>query len=473
MSTPPASPAPNARPKRTGRVLAAIFGVIALLLVVALVLGGRGGEDATEVETAEATVRTITETVTGSGEVRPEVEVPLASEVSGEVVFIAVEEGDRVEAGQLLVRIRGEQYAAGRQQSEASVLSARADAARAEAELAQARADLERQRGLFERGVIPRAELEAAETRAEVAGAAHEAARFRVRSAEAVLSQSADQLRRTAIYAPMSGTVSVLNVEPGERVLGTAQMAGTEIMRIAELDQMELEVDVNENDVVRVAVGDSAVVEVDAFPDRPFRGVVTQIANSARVAGAGTVEQVTSFPVKVKITSPHNQNLGLLRRASSDGGLTAAEAAEAAATDVPVLRPGMSGTVDVFTETVERAVVVPIQAVTVRDFNEARRWRARDDDAEEDGDGEAADAAGAVAAFAEEDLRRVVFVVREGVAEMVEVETGIADDTHIEVVRGLTGGEVVVAGPFRLLRTELDDGDAVVAEPARRGPSRS
>lgn len=430
----PASPPPTPRRRNPTRVVLVGVGVLLLALVGVGVLAGRGGERGVEVEVAQAEVRAITQTVTASGRVRPEVEVPISSEVSGEVVYLGVQEGDRVREGQLLLRIRGDLYAASREQAQANLLQARAEAARTRAELLRAEADLERQRALAARGVLPQAELDQAETRLAVARATHEAAEYRVRAAEAALAQAADQLRRTAIYAPMSGTVSMLAVELGQRVVGTAQMAGTELLRIAELADMEIEVEINENDVVNVSLGDSARVEIDAYPDRPLRGTVTRIANSARVTGPGTQEQVTAFPVKVRIEPD--------RPAPASGlALAATGPAESAAAPPPRLRPGMSGTVEVFTRTVDRAVVVPIQAVTVRDFNAARRDTST--------------------AFVPEDLRRVVFVVRDGRAEMVEVETGISDATHIEVTRGLTGTETVVVGPFRTLRTELRDGAAV------------
>ena len=264
----------------------------------------------------------------------------------------------------------------------------------------------------------------------------------------------------------MSGTVSQLNVELGERVVGTSQMTGTEIMRIAELDRMELEVDINENDIVNVAAGDTARIEVDAYPREPFQGLVTQIANSARVSGQGTQEEVTNFPVKIQILG----TAGAPVRTAAD---TTAEAAPVDEGVVlrggRVLRPGMSGTVDIFTETVANAVVVPIQAVTVRDFNQL----PSDDGEAGDEESEAATPTGP----RPEDLRRVVFVLRDGKAEMVEVQTGISDDTHIEVLSGLAGGETVITGPFRLLRTELEPGAAVYVEeePAagRSGPARS
>lgn len=398
------------------------------------------------VETATAQLRSITQKVTGSGKVRPEIEVPISSEVSGEIVYLGVQEGDRVQEGQLLVRIRADFYTAQREQAEAGLLQARADLARTRAELIQAESDVNRIRSLAERGVVAATDLESAQTRYDIAVAGEEAAQYRVRSAEASLSQAADQLRRTSIYAPMSGTVSMLNVELGERVVGTAQMTGTEIMRIAELEDMELEVDINENDVVNISLGDSALVVVDAYPDRPIRGVVTQIANSARVTGMGTQDQVTSFPVKIRLES--------VAPTETDGGLTAADVVESdSRTGLPVLRPGMSGTVDIFTQTLDRSVAVPIQAVTVRDFN-TLSGRATQDES------------GRI----QEDFRRVVFVVRDGRAIMVEVETSISDDTHIAITRGLDGSETVVTGPFRVLRTELRDSSAVIVR-ERPGPT--
>lgn len=443
----------------TKRLLLGLGGALVLLVLVLLVLGGRGGPEGTAVEAMPVEVRTITQTVTASGKVRPEIEVKMSSDVSGEIVFLAVQEGDRVEQGQLLVQIQPDFYAAQREQAQAGLLQAQSDAARAEAELRRAEEDLARKRALAERGVIAAQELEAAQTQFDVAKASLESAQYRARSSRASLNQASDQLRKTSIYAPMSGTVSQLNVETGERVVGTSQMTGTEIMRIAELERMELEVDINENDIVHVTAGDSARIEVDAYPREPFQGVVTQIANSARVSGQGTQEEVTNFPVKIKI-------LGIAGAAplAPAAATTEAEPREedVVLTGGRVLRPGMSGTVDIFTETVENAVVVPIQAVTVRDFNRLA----------EEGEDEATPPA----APRGEDLRRVVFVLRDGKAELVEVQTGISDDTHIEVLSGLTGGETVITGPFRVLRTELEPGAAVYVEeqpPAGRGAARS
>lgn len=455
----------------TKRLLIGLGGALIVLVVVLAILGGGGDEEGIAVETAPVEVRTVTQTVTASGKVRPEVEVKISSDVSGEIVFLELEEGDRVEQGQLLVQIQPDFYAAQREQAEAGLLQAQADASRAEAEMIRARDDLNRSEMLAERGVIAQMELESAQTQFDVAKASYEAAQFRVRSQRASLSQAADQLRKTSIYAPMSGTVSQLNVEPGERVVGTSQMSGTEILRIAELDDMELEVDINENDIVNVAVGDSARIEVDAYPEEPFRGVVTQIANSARVSGAGTQEEVTNFPVKIKIRA-YDGAPTPVQTASAEQAVPAEDRPETPTGPYRTLRPGMSGTVDIFTETVPSTVVVPIQAVTVRDFNQLDR---DGEGGEEDGENEE-DAAPSYNPM-DEDLRRVVFLMQDGEAKMVEVETGIADDTHISVTSGLSGGETVIVGPFRTLRTELNPGDAVRVDEngpdGRRGPPRS
>ena len=461
---------------------------VLLVLLVGVAFAFSGGEDGVEVETANAEVRTITQTVTASGTVASEVEVAISSDVSGEIIVLAVEEGDRVQAGDLLLRIRPDFYAieadrarsqiataqsgvgeaqAGVGEAERAVAQAQADLARATAERERAERALARQRDLFERDVAPAMDLEAAQGAFDVAVASEESARRAVASAEgrvgsarqrvrsartqvegarAGARQAGQQLAQTAIYAPMSGTVSQLNVELGERVVGTATMNGTELMRIARLDAMTMEIDVNENDVVNVALGDSARVEVDAFPEDGLSGAVVEIANSARVENAGTAQAVTNFPVVVRLAAAGDV-AGAARRAP-DEGVPAAPG--------PILRPGMSGTVDIYTRSVPSAVVVPIQAVTVRDMNEGERERRRraralgDDDALDPDD-----------LPETEDLRRVVFVVTDGEVEMREVQTGISDDTHIEIREGLSGGETVVTGPFRLLRTDLDDGDAV------------
>ena len=487
----------------TKKIFIGLGVLVVLLLGVAVVVGG--GEDGVEVETAEARVRAITQSVTASGRIAAMSEVSISPDVSGEILFVGVKEGDRVERGQLLIRIRPDVYAAQRsqalagvreaqtgvgeartgvEQAQAQVAQTRAESAQMEADLAQARAERERADAalaraeqLLQQGLGSQAELESARSAAAQAKAAEDAAQgrltalrtrieaaqaavrgaqarvsgaqARVGSAQAGARQAGQQLAQTSIYAPMSGVVTFLGVEPGERVVGTAQMQGTELLRIAELDAMTIDVDVNETDVVRMEVGDSARVEVDAYPEDALTGLVAEIASSARVEPSAAGQSATNFPVTIQILAAGESPGDVVLAAGGDG--------ETRTPRQPAvrLRPGMSGTVDVFTRSVPRAVVVPIQAVTVRDFNEIRRDSLRTAEAKGD------DAADPDSVPDEEDLRRVVFIVEDGEAVMREVSTGIADDTHIEITDGLTGGETVVTGPFKLLRSDLDDGDLV------------
>ena len=445
----------------TKRILIIIAALITLLVILGIVAGATGligGDDRIAVETAPAELRTLTQVVTASGKVQPEVEVVISPDVSGEIIQLPVQEGDQVRKGQLLARIRPDFYVAQTEQAEAGVSQAKATQAQRRADMLNAEAELQRQQRLYENQNISEAAYQQAQTAYEVNKAAYEAAQYAVQSAEARLREARENLGKTTLYAPMDGTVSKLDVELGERVVGTTQMQGTEMMRIARLDQMELEIDVNENDVVNVVLGDTAAVEIDAYPDRTFRGVVTEIANSARVSAAGTQEQVTNFPVKIRILDPHNVEA---RTAQAGEGVAAVEVPFQGSTQ-PNFRPGMSGTVDIFTQTVQDVVAVPIQAVTVRDFN-----RMGEDEADEQEDSEEASARGPQP----EDLRKVVFLVDDGEARMVEVETGISDDTYLHVREGLQGGETVIIGPYRVVSRTLEPGDAVqVDDPGEGGP---
>jgi HlyD family secretion protein len=441
-----------AKKKSATRRILTILGIVVAVLVLLGVVGSMtgmfgGGDEGLSVETAEAERRTITQVVTAFGRAQPEVEVTISPDVPGEIIELPVKEGDPVTQGQLLARIKPDAYIAQKEQAEANLKQTRASLEQRRADMLQAERTFKRQQQLYEREVISESNLEDARTQYEVAQANLDAAQYQVENAEARLEEAQKQLNKTSIYAPMDGTISMLGVEAGERVVGTSQMAGTEMMRIARLDQMELEVDVNENDVVNVALDDTAAIEIDAYPDRSFRGSVTEIANSARVEGQGTQEQVTNFPVKVRVQDPHNLSF----RTGEGGGQVASQPEEVPTppSDTPVLRPGMSGTVDIFTQTVSDVVAVPIQAVTVRDFNRARENQARTSDNESD------------ARAANEDLRKVVFVVEADTARMQEVTTGISDDTHIEVRSGLSGGEQVVIGPYRAVSQTLSPGTKV------------
>jgi len=460
-----------AKKKNATKRILYIVGILVVILIIFAVIGSttglfgnRGG--GMNVEVAKVERRSLTQVVTASGKVQPEVEVVLSPDVSGEIVFLGVKEGDEVEQGQLLVRIKPDFYQAQVEQATARVSQARASMSQARASMLQADLDVKRSEELFKKNVVPESEHESVKTQYEVAKASFEAAEFAVASAAAAEREAKEQLYKTSIYAPMDGTISQLDIEVGERVVGTTQMSGTEMMRVARLDQMELEVDVNENDVVNVSLGDTAAIEVDAYPERSFRGVVTEIANSARVTGTGTQEQVTNFPVKIRILDPHNY--------AFDASMAPTLLEEELSPDSPQnpqFRPGMSGTVDIFTATVASVLAVPIQSVTVRDFNRVQPEAETDEEGEEAegeevaaNDEEAADEEEeqpVPAQRMEEDLRKVVFVVNDGKAKMIEVETGISDDSHIEVTEGLEEDLDVIIGPYSAVSRMLAPGNAV------------
>ena len=430
--------------------------VIAVVAIVGLRASGLvgGKERATQVELSEVERRTVTQLVTASGNIQPEIEVRISPDVSGEIVELPIVEGDRVTKGKLLARIKPDFYQAQLDQAEASVLQAKANEAQRRADLLNAELERNRQQALYESGAISEAAFQSADTRFETMKASYEASQYSVRIAEARLKEAREQLSKTTIYAPMDGTISILAVELGERVVGTTQMTGTEMMRVAKLNQMEMVVNVYENDVVNVAVGDTAAMEIDAYPTRIFNGIVTEIANSARVTGSGSQEQITNFPVKIRILDPHNVSFD----ESGVDDVVMDNELPVASLEMPNFRPGMSGTVDIFTHTVDDATTVPIQAVTVRDFMQL--------DVEHGGIADSLRTPG------EEDLRRVVFVVAdESRVRIQEVETGIADDSHYVILSGLSVGDRVVTGPYRAVSRTLEPGE-LVEEREEDGPVR-
>lgn len=452
-----------AKKKNTTKRLLYLLGGAVVVMVILGVLASNflnRGEEGESVEVATAELRTLTQVVTASGRAQPEVEVIISPDVSGEIIRLPVKEGDQISRGDLLAAIKPDFYEAQVEQAEANVQQNKAMQAQRYADMLNAESELNRQKSLFDRNVVSQSAYDQANTQYEISKASYEAAQYAVQSSEAQLRETKEQLSKTTLFAPMDGTVSKLNVELGERVVGTTQMAGTEMMRVARLDQMELEVDINENDVVNVSLGDTAAIEIDAYPEQLFQGLVTEIANSARLSAAGTSEQVTNFPVKVRILDPHNVNARA--NVMADGLVAGQEVAMA--DEYPNFRPGMSGTVDIFTETVASVIAVPIQAVTVRDFNQMK----------EDNDStavESEDMPEEVRSFAEtEDLRKVIFIMDdESNAKVIEVETGIADDRFIEVKTGLEGGEKVITGPYRVVSRSLEPGAKVKEEDQRRG----
>jgi HlyD family secretion protein len=423
-----------------------LAGALGILLIAAIIKSQTSSSEK-EVITEFVEKRIVTETVSASGKVQPVMEIKISSDVSGEIVELFVKEGDQVQKGQLLAKINPDLYLSAKDRMAASVNTSKANFANSRARFAQAKAQFinaeasyKRNQILFKDGAISESEWDAARSSYEVAKAEVEAAEqnivaseFTVRSAEASLKEAGDNLLRTNIFAPVSGTVSMLNVEKGERVVGTLQMAGTEMMRIANLTEMEVKVDVNENDIVRIQLGDTALVEVDAYRNRKFKGIVTQIANSAKILGMNT-DQVTNFEVRIRILSISYQDLLVADRPH-----------------LSPFRPGMSATVEVQTKTVVDVFSVPIQAVTTREDTAATN---------------AEKAKVGKSIKVDPVMEECVFVLKDGKAVMKKVKTGIQDSRFIEILSGIADGEEVITGPYSLVSKELKNED-----PAKRKPN--
>ena len=423
--------------------------LIGALAVLASAMGWLGGEkEGKTVETATAKLKTITQIVSASGKIQPEVEVILRPEVSGEIIDLPVKEGDYVRKGDLLVRIKPDIYQARINEINASLLTQKARMEQARASLIEAESRFNQQKTLYDKNLASQAEYIQAKSNFEAQQANFNAAKYQMQSIEAQLDQAKEELEKTIIRSPRDGTISKLAVEQGERVLGQTQMTGTELMRIADMNNMEVQVQVNENDIVMVSPGDTTNIEADSYPDRLFQGIVTEIANSAEVTGQGTNEQVTNYEVKIRIITPHN-----LAMAGKELEMkVSAENPEAAFS--PSFKPGMSATVDIETETAYNVVSVPIQAVTVRDF-------AKDKPEADSADVTAESKSETNSLVPEEDLRKVVFIVEDGKALRREVETGISDNTHIQILSGVDTNQEIVIGSYRTLSRDLQDGDKV------------
>ena len=432
------------RPKRSRKKII-IWSVIALVIVgvVSAQVVASKREKPILVTTEKAVRTNITEIVTATGKIQPEVEVKIAPEVSGEIIEMPVKEGQLVQKGQLLLRIKPDSYRAQVEAQMASLNAARASSVRNRAELSKAENDYRRVQKLFQDGLISDSERNASKTIYDSAKAALDSALFDIQRAEGALRQINDALSKTTIYSPTTGTISSLTSRVGERVVGTSQFAGTEVMRVADLDSMEARVNVNENDVVDVKIGDSARISVDAYPDREIRGIVREIASTALTRNAGTQEEVTNFEVKISI---------------SDRSVR--------------LRPGMSTTADIETATVRGVVAVPIQSVTVRtpgsnlspEEQERQRVKAaaRDDDNRANVTNETEEKAKERAL--RRNLQRVVFVRNGETVRMQKVETGIADNTLIEIRSGLKPGDEIVSGSYTAISRRLKDGSKVALE---------
>lgn len=437
----------------TSKLLKWIGITFGLVIVLGLILRFTGvignAQSGVSVETAQARLKVITQVVSASGKVQPEVQVIIRPDVSGEIIELAVKEGDFVRQGDLLVRIKQDIYQARIDDLNAALLTQKARLEQTRASLIQAEAAYKRDSSLFGRNVISEMDYIQSRSNWEAQKASLKASEYQIQSAEAQLRQANEELQQTVIRAPQDGTITGLTVEEGERVLGNAQMAGTEMMRVSVLDRMEVLVEVNENDIVNVSYGDTARIEVDAYPERRFDGIVTEIANSALVTGSGTNEQVTNYQVKVRIITPHNLE-------SAGSRLARAESGEGADVDfAPSFKPGMSATVDVETHRAFNVVSVPIQAVTVRDFAQDKTTPASGDSLDQQSVQDDL-------IIRREDIRKVVFVVEDGKAVRKEVKTGISDNTHIQILSGIEAGQEIVTGSYRTLSNILKDGDNVI-----------
>ncbi len=437
-----------------------ILVVLGVLLIIGFAVAKKKGvigkPDITKVSTELVAKRTIIETVSASGKIAPEVEVKLSPDVSGEIIELLIKEGDQVKTGDLLAKINPELYISANDRAVAGLNTARANLANTKARYAQvksqyvnAKTSFDRNQKLFEQNTISQAEFDNAKSQYEVAqaevDAAEEsvrAAEFSVNSAQAGVKESRENLTKTSIYAPVGGTISKLNVEKGERVAGASQFsAGTEILRIANLQTMEVNVSVNENDIVRVNLNDTALVEVDAYQNRKFKGLVTEISTSANTTGV-SADQVTNFDVKIRILPDSYKDL-----------------LDPAFPNKSPFRPGMSATVDIQTEAVIDVLAVPIQAVTTRvDSTKIKAELAKNEDKKKES-GESNEKE--EAKKKQTDIQEIVFVYDNGKAKIVNVKTGIQDNMYITISQGLKEKDEIIIAPYRAVSKKLKDGDEV------------
>jgi len=406
---------------KDNKILKYLIPIVVILLIFAVIgkkQGWFGKALTVKVAVENAEKREIIETITANGKIQPEKEVKISPDVSGEIVTLTIKEGDQVEKGQLLLRIKPDTYISQRDRSMAAISSARARLAQSEAQFTQAELSFKRNQQLYEEQTISKSDFEQSQASYSVAKAEVDAARFSVISAEASLKEANENLTKTSIYSPMSGTVSMLLVELGERVAGTNLMAGTELMRVADLSRMEAQVEVNENDIVKVHLGDTALIDVDAYLDQKFKGIVTEIANSAKTTGV-SADQVTNFDVKILVLPETYQEL-------VDAG------------DSNPFRPGMSASVDIQTQMKSDILTVPIQSVTTR-----------------------TDTTKLAVTISDSDIRTLVFITDGEYALAKDVKTGIQDNTYIEILSGVEKNDRVVSAPFSAISKKLSDSTLV------------
>jgi len=412
-------PKGNNKKSKKKVIVFSIIGAL-ILIIIALVVFKGNKTEIVSVQTEKVARRTITKIVTATGKINPEFKVLITPEVTGEIVSLPVKEGDYVKKGTLLLKIKADTYQASKQKAEANLQSAKSALAQKKAELDKVTYDYKRATELHTKKLASDSDLESANSYYLSSKAQYEAAQSYVIQSEASLRETLEQLYKTTIASPIEGTVTQLNVELGERVLGSGFSQGTNIMTVADLSKMEATVDVDENDIVTVKMGDTARVNVDAFGETKFIGFVTEIGNSATTASSGTQNEVTNFQVKIKIFDPDKK-----------------------------LRPGMSCTAQIETETKINVLSVPIPSVTARLENKIEQKN------------EGAPQSATTVVKKKEKPDEIVFLVQGGKAKSAVVKTGISDDNYIEITEGLKGGEEVVSGSYKAISRELNDGSVI------------
>lgn len=401
------------------------IGVVAIVLVLVVVLGSKK-ENIITVQTEKVARRSITQVVNASGKIQPETMVKINAEVSGEITSLPVKEGDRVKRGELLVRIKPDQYQAQVDRAEAGLQSARANMNLQKSNLEKAESEYKRAQELYEKKLLSDQEYIASKTSFNAAQSQYESSQAGVQQSQASLRDAKESLAKTTIYSPMDGTVSQLLSELGERVSGSSFTQGTQIMTVADLSMMEARVDVGENDIVTISIGDTARITIDAYPDKKFVGVVYEIANTAKSKGLGTQEEVTNFEVKIRVL---NKDISL--------------------------RPGMSMTADIETETKLNIVAVPIQSVTTRAPKQEGEMPKEEKPQEQGGPG---------GLSTNEKPVECVFLVEGGKAKMTPVKRGINDEGYVEITEGMAEDFEVISGSYKAINRELEDGSVVKVE---------
>jgi HlyD family secretion protein len=437
------------------------LGVIILVVVIMKIAGG-SSDTGTKVAVEKSQKRTIIETVNASGKVYPEVEVKVSPDISGEITELTVQEGDSVRKGQILARIYADVYSSQRDQAAAMVAQSQATVANSSASIQALKAQMDqdrtaynRNKALFDDKVISKSELEQFEIKLRTSEAQYKAALQNIRGLQAGVQSSRTQLTmanknlgRATIVSPMNGIVSMLNVKKGERVVGTAQMAGTEMLRVADMNVIEVQVDVGENDVVKVKNGDSADVLIDAYNNRKFKGVVTQIASSTNKSGSGlSTTDVTNYQVHIRLDPSSYADL-----------------AGPQFTHRLPFRPGMNASADIKTRRVENVLSIPITAVAARVKGSDQNLDEKKKEQKKDADDATQEPTGSVAAA--DDVEEVAFVVKkDGTVEKRVVKTGIQDINYIEILSGLNPGEEVVSAPYTAISKTLRSGKKVTVVP--------